>query len=45
MNVHPAKNTRIPTTAVTGLIIDAMMKAGVAKDDAEPYPHGDLIAK
>src|SRR5215831_20174308 len=35
MNVHSAKDTRIPTTAVTSLIVDAMTKAGVPKDDAE----------
>jgi L-2-hydroxycarboxylate dehydrogenase (NAD+) len=34
MNVQAAKATRIPTAAVTGLIVDAMMKAGVSKDDA-----------
>jgi L-2-hydroxycarboxylate dehydrogenase (NAD+) len=34
MNVQAAKATRIPTAAVTGLIVDAMVKAGVSKDDA-----------
>ena len=34
MNVQAAKATRIPTTAVTSLIVDAMGKAGVSKDDA-----------
>ncbi len=34
MNVQAAKAARIPTAAVTGLIVDAMMKAGVSKDDA-----------
>jgi len=34
MNVQAAKAARIPTTAVTSLIVDAMGKAGVSKDDA-----------
>jgi LDH2 family malate/lactate/ureidoglycolate dehydrogenase len=34
MNVQATKATRIPTTAVTGLIVDAMIKAGVPKHDA-----------
>jgi LDH2 family malate/lactate/ureidoglycolate dehydrogenase len=34
MNVHTTKGVRIPTKAVTGLIIDAMVKVGVLKDDA-----------
>ena len=34
MNVQAAKATRIPTTAVTSLIVDAMGKVGVSKDDA-----------
>src|SRR5689334_16105435 len=34
MNVQSTKAVRIPTAAVTGLIIDAMDKSGVAKDDA-----------
>jgi LDH2 family malate/lactate/ureidoglycolate dehydrogenase len=34
MNVQTAKATRIPTTAVTALIVDAMIKAGVSKPDA-----------
>jgi len=34
MNVQATKATRIPTTAVTGLIIDAMIKVGVPKADA-----------
>src|ERR1044071_4541697 len=34
MNVQPAKTTRILAAAVTSLIVDAMMKAGVSKDDA-----------
>ena len=34
MNVQAAKAARIPTAAVTGLIVDAMMKAGVSRDDA-----------
>ena len=34
MNVQAAKATRIPTSAVTSLIVDAMGKAGVSKDDA-----------
>ena len=34
MNVQATKATRIPTTAVTGLIVDAMIKVGVPKADA-----------
>jgi LDH2 family malate/lactate/ureidoglycolate dehydrogenase len=34
MNVQSTKAVRIPTTAVTGLIVDAMSKVGVAEDDA-----------
>jgi LDH2 family malate/lactate/ureidoglycolate dehydrogenase len=34
MNVHTTKGVRIPTKAVTGLIVDAMIKVGVPKDDA-----------
>jgi len=34
MNVHAAKAARIPATAVTALIIDAMIKADVPNDDA-----------
>ena len=34
MNIQTAKATRIPTGAITGLIVDAMIKAGVSKDDA-----------
>src|SRR5262249_16239086 len=34
MNVQSAKTMRIPTAAITGLIVDVMGKAGVAKDDA-----------
>ena len=34
MNVQTAKAVRIPTAAVTGLIIDALSKAGVPDDDA-----------
>ena len=34
MNVQTAKAARIPTAAVTSLIVDAMGKAGVPKDDA-----------
>jgi L-2-hydroxycarboxylate dehydrogenase (NAD+) len=34
MNVQAAKTSRVPTAAVTALIIDAMNKAGVPKDDA-----------
>src|SRR4029078_10947387 len=34
MNVHATRGVRIPTKAVTGLIIDAMIKVGVPKDDA-----------
>ena len=35
MNVQATKAGRIPTTAVTGLIIDAMIKVGVPKADAD----------
>jgi LDH2 family malate/lactate/ureidoglycolate dehydrogenase len=34
MNVQAANISRIPTAAVTGLIVDAMMKAGVPAADA-----------
>jgi L-2-hydroxycarboxylate dehydrogenase (NAD+) len=34
MNVQATKGVRIPTKAVTGLILDTMIKAGVPKDDA-----------
>jgi L-2-hydroxycarboxylate dehydrogenase (NAD+) len=34
MNVQTAKAARIPTAAVRSLIVDAMSKAGVPKDDA-----------
>ena len=34
MNVLATKGVRIPTKAVTGLIVDAMIKVGVPKDDA-----------
>jgi LDH2 family malate/lactate/ureidoglycolate dehydrogenase len=34
MNVQATKGVRIPTKAVTGLIVDAMIKAGVPKGDA-----------
>src|SRR5215469_6212074 len=34
MNVQTTKAVRIPTTAVTSLIVDALMKAGVSKADA-----------
>jgi LDH2 family malate/lactate/ureidoglycolate dehydrogenase len=34
MNIQATKGVRIPTKAVTGLIIDAMIKVGVPKDDA-----------
>jgi len=34
MNVQAAQSARIPTTAVIGLIIDAMIKADVSDDDA-----------
>ncbi len=34
MNVQATKGVRIPTKAVTGLIVDAMIKVGVPKDDA-----------
>ena len=34
MNIQATKGVRIPTKAVTGLIIDAMIKVGVSKDDA-----------
>ncbi len=34
MNVQAAKVSRIPTAAVTGLIVDAMMRAGVPAADA-----------
>ena len=34
MNVQAAKSARIPTTAVTALIVDAMSKAGVPANDA-----------
>jgi LDH2 family malate/lactate/ureidoglycolate dehydrogenase len=34
MNVQATKTSRIPTAAVTGLIADAMMKAGVPAADA-----------
>ena len=33
MNVQAAKISRIPTAAVTGLIVDAMIKAGVPAAD------------
>ena len=34
MNVQTAKSARVPTAAITSLIVDAMGKAGVSKDDA-----------
>ncbi|MGA7152398.1 MAG: Ldh family oxidoreductase, partial [Pseudolabrys sp.] len=34
MNVQSTKAIRVPAAAVTGLIIDAMGKANVPKDDA-----------
>ena len=34
MNIQATKGVRIPTKAVTGLIIDAMIKVGVPRDDA-----------
>jgi len=34
MNVQTTKAARIPTVAITGLIVDAIIKAGVPKDDA-----------
>jgi LDH2 family malate/lactate/ureidoglycolate dehydrogenase len=34
MNVQTTKAARIPTAAITGLIVDAIIKAGVPKDDA-----------
>ena len=34
MNVQATKGVRIPTKAVTGLIVDAMIKVGVPKGDA-----------
>lgn len=34
MNVQTTKAARIPTKAVTGLIVDAMIKMGVPKEDA-----------
>jgi LDH2 family malate/lactate/ureidoglycolate dehydrogenase len=34
MNVQAANAARIPTKAVTGLIVDAMIKSGVPNDDA-----------
>ena len=34
MNIQATKGVRIPTKAVTGLIVDAMIKVGVPKDDA-----------
>jgi L-2-hydroxycarboxylate dehydrogenase (NAD+) len=34
MNLQSAKAARIPTTAVTGLIVDALGKVGVPVDDA-----------
>ena len=34
MNVQATKGVRIPTKAVTGLIVDAMIKVTVPKDDA-----------
>jgi LDH2 family malate/lactate/ureidoglycolate dehydrogenase len=34
MNIQAAKAARIPTAAITGLIIDAMSKAGVSDGDA-----------
>src|SRR5262249_32407994 len=34
MNIQAAKAARIPTAAITGLIIDAMNKAGVSDGDA-----------
>jgi len=34
MNVQATKGVRIPTKAVTGLIVDAMAKVSVPKDDA-----------
>jgi LDH2 family malate/lactate/ureidoglycolate dehydrogenase len=34
MNVQATKAVRVPTKAVSGLIVDAMIKVGVPKDDA-----------
>ena len=34
MNVQTTNAARIPTAAITGLIVDAIIKAGVPKDDA-----------
>jgi L-2-hydroxycarboxylate dehydrogenase (NAD+) len=34
MNAQTTKAARIPTAAITGLIVDAIIKAGVPKDDA-----------
>ncbi len=34
MNVQATKAVRVPTAAVTSLIVDALLKAGVPKDDA-----------
>ena len=34
MNVQTAKSARVPTAAIASLIVDAMGKAGVSKDDA-----------
>ena len=34
MNVQTAKAARIPTTAITALIVDAMIKIGVSAADA-----------
>jgi hypothetical protein len=34
MNVQATKGVRIPTKAVTGLIVDAMIKVCVPKGDA-----------
>jgi L-2-hydroxycarboxylate dehydrogenase (NAD+) len=34
MNIQDTKASRVPTAAVTALIVDAMIKAGVAKGDA-----------
>jgi L-2-hydroxycarboxylate dehydrogenase (NAD+) len=47
MNIQATKGVRIPTKAVTGLIIDAMIKVGVPKDDtariAELMLEADLV--
>jgi LDH2 family malate/lactate/ureidoglycolate dehydrogenase len=47
MNIQPAKTVRIPASTVSGLIVDAMIKVGVSKDDsvriAELMLEADLV--